>query len=146
MGGIHHYLVICRFIVKRWCFARGTDFQNRDFPPESRKHRPRLTHFKISGEFSLISQLLNFTWAYAGLLAWLFVGSTHSFDLVQNYYNYRPQTKLREGYVFTGVCDSVHSGGGGWYPRMPCRSHDQPALYKQLHCWWVSVGEEAAYR
>ena len=24
---------------------------------------------------------------------------------------YRPQTKLREGYVFTGVCDSVHGGG-----------------------------------
>ena len=36
---------------------------------------------------------------------------------------YRPQTKLREGYVFTGVCDSVHSGGmrgcwgGGWLRR-----------------------------
>ena len=27
-------------------------------------------------------------------------------------YYYRPQTKLREGYVFTGVCDSVHGGGG----------------------------------
>ena len=26
---------------------------------------------------------------------------------------YRPQTKLREGNVFTGVCDSVH-GGGAW--------------------------------
>ena len=25
--------------------------------------------------------------------------------------NYRPLTKLREGYVFTGVCDSVHRGG-----------------------------------
>ena len=24
---------------------------------------------------------------------------------------YRPQTKLREGNVFTGVCDSVHMGG-----------------------------------
>ena len=24
--------------------------------------------------------------------------------------NYRPQTKLREGYVFTAVCDSVHRG------------------------------------
>ena len=23
---------------------------------------------------------------------------------------YRPQTKLREGYVFTGVCDFVHRG------------------------------------
>ena len=25
---------------------------------------------------------------------------------------YRPQTKLREGYVFTPVCDSVYRGGG----------------------------------
>ena len=33
-------------------------------------------------------------------------------------YFYRPQTKLREGNVFTGVCDSVHGGclvpGGVW--------------------------------
>ena len=47
--------------------------------------------------------------------------------------NYRPQTKLREGYVFTGVCDSVHREGDGIpaclaglqgegvYPSMPCR-------------------------
>ena len=26
---------------------------------------------------------------------------------------YRPQAKLREGNVFTGVCDSVHGGGAG---------------------------------
>ena len=26
--------------------------------------------------------------------------------------SYRPQTKLREGYVFTAVYDSVHKGGG----------------------------------
>ena len=26
-------------------------------------------------------------------------------------YYYRPQTKLREGYVFTGICDSVNRGG-----------------------------------
>ena len=32
---------------------------------------------------------------------------------------YRPQTKLREGYVFTSVCDSV-KGGGAVYPIMPC--------------------------
>ena len=50
-------------------------------------------------------------------------------------FNYRPQTKLREGYVFTGVCHSVNRGGlcipvclaglvnrGGVYPSMPCRS------------------------
>ena len=29
-------------------------------------------------------------------------------------YIYRPLTKFREGYVFTGVCDSVHRGGGAW--------------------------------
>ena len=28
------------------------------------------------------------------------------------HYFYRPQTKLREGYVFTAVCDSIHGGGG----------------------------------
>ena len=28
-------------------------------------------------------------------------------------YLYRPQTKLREGIVFTPVCDSVHRGGAG---------------------------------
>ena len=33
---------------------------------------------------------------------------------------YRSQMKLREGYAFTGVCDSVHGGGGG-YPSMHCR-------------------------
>ena len=50
--------------------------------------------------------------------------------------------------IFSEACvkNSVRSGSGGGYPRMPCRSHDQPAVYKQLHCWWVSVGEEAAYR
>ena len=53
-----------------------------------------------------------------------------------------PATKLGQGYIFTGVCDSVHRGvcaipaciaggvpaclaaglgGGEWYPSMPCR-------------------------
>ena len=34
-----------------------------------------------------------------------------------------PATKLGQGYIFTGVCDSVHGGGGGWgwYPSMHCR-------------------------
>ena len=55
-------------------------------------------------------------------------------------HSYRPQMKLEQGYVFTRVCDSVHSGGGGiqaciaggipaclaaglqgGYPSMPCR-------------------------
>ena len=48
--------------------------------------------------------------------------------------NYRPQTKLREGYVFTGVCDSVNGGVG-----IP--SCLAPPLYKQLQLvvglsWW----------
>ena len=30
--------------------------------------------------------------------------------------HYRPQTKVREGYVFTRGCDSVHRGGGGGIP------------------------------
>ena len=30
--------------------------------------------------------------------------------LFQGCARYRPQTKLREGYVFTGVCDSVNRG------------------------------------
>ena len=47
--------------------------------------------------------------------------------------------------IFSEACVK-NSVRGGWYPSMPCRSHDQPAVYKQLHCWWVSVGEEAAYR
>ena len=45
--------------------------------------------------------------------------------------------------MFLQVCVILFTGRV--YPMMPCRSHDQP-LYKQLHCWWVSVGEEAAYR
>ena len=32
-------------------------------------------------------------------------------------HDYRPQTKLREGYVFTGVCDSVNRQEV--YPIMP---------------------------
>ena len=31
-------------------------------------------------------------------------------------YFYHPLTKLREGYDFTGVCDSVHRGGGWGVP------------------------------
>ena len=39
---------------------------------------------------------------------------------------YRPQTKLREGIVFTPVCDSVH-GGGGVYPSMQWAGGVHPA-------------------
>ena len=52
--------------------------------------------------------------------------------------NERPVHILLEGILLSEVCvkNSVH-GGGGRYPSMPCRSHDQPVVYKQLHCWWV---------
>ena len=40
---------------------------------------------------------------------------------------YRQQTKLREGNVFTPVCDSVH--GGGVYPSMHQRSHNALARH-----------------
>ena len=40
---------------------------------------------------------------------------------------YHPQMKLWEGYVFTGVCDSVH-GGGVCIPACTWAT-----LYKQLH-------------
>ena len=39
-----------------------------------------------------------------------------------------PATKLRQGNVFTPVCDSVHMGGGGLCPNMHHRSHDRGAL------------------
>ena len=33
----------------------------------------------------------------------------HRYDQITHFY--RPQTKLREGHVFTGVCDSVNGRG-----------------------------------
>ena len=36
----------------------------------------------------------------------------HSNPTCCNYIQYRPQRKLREGNIFTPVCDSVHMGGG----------------------------------
>ena len=38
------------------------------------------------------------------------IGS-HGYSTLYDANYYRPLTKLREGYIFTGVCDSVHSGG-----------------------------------
>ena len=40
-------------------------------------------------------------------------------NLILSAIHYRPQTKLREGNVCTGVCDSVHRGGvsaPSWVP------------------------------
>ena len=41
---------------------------------------------------------------------------------------------------------SVCPKEGGLYPSMPCRSHDQQAVYMQLYCYWLSVSVETAYR
>ena len=39
-----------------------------------------------------------------------------------------PATKLGQGYIFTGVCDSVHGGGGGCGGGIPaCIAGDIPA-------------------
>ena len=39
-----------------------------------------------------------------------------------------PATKLGQGYIFTGVCDSVHGGGGGSGGGIPaCIAGDIPA-------------------
>ena len=67
-----------------------------------------------------------------------------------------PATKLGQGYIFTGVCDSVHKGGGGgipaciaggipaclaaglgggWYPSMPCRSPGPHPRGKLMGIW-----------
>ena len=44
--------------------------------------------------------------------------------------SYRPQTKLREGYVFTGICDSVHRGGSTWAGAPPAGT--PPGRYTPL--------------
>ena len=41
-------------------------------------------------------------------------------------YFHRPQTKLREGDVFTPVCDSVHRGS----------MHDRGACMAGEYVWW----------
>ena len=41
-------------------------------------------------------------------------------------YFYRPQTKLREGNVFTPICDSVHGGGVGLYPSIQWAGGEHP--------------------
>ena len=65
---------------------------------------------------------------------------------VSNYY--RPQTKLREGNVFTGVCDSVRGGvclpvprgvsapGGGPGPRGVCSCGEGGCLLWEGVCSW----------
>ena len=46
------------------------------------------------------------------------------------YFSHR--TSLGQGYVFTGVCDSVHSGGSTW-PGTPPRDQVHPTPRDQVH-------------
>ena len=53
--------------------------------------------------------------------------------------NYHQQTKLREGFVFRSVCDSIHSGGGRWvtcvphtHPRQVPWAHTPPGMHDLL--------------
>ena len=48
-------------------------------------------------------------------------------DLLSLTHCYRPQTKLREGNVFTPVCHSVHGG----LPVDSAMGHADPYLYRQ---------------
>ena len=45
----------------------------------------------------------------------LYIGANES-DIVFRRFNYRPQRSCGQGYVFTGVCDSVHRGGSAENP------------------------------
>ena len=40
-------------------------------------------------------------------------------NLTLTYMFLPPATKLGQGYIFTGVCDSVHRGGGSWSGGVP---------------------------
>ena len=41
---------------------------------------------------------------------------------------YRPQTKFKQGNIFTSICHSIHRGED-WLPSMHHRSHDQGDLH-----------------
>ena len=52
-----------------------------------------------------------------------------------------PTTKLGQGYIFTRVCDSVHSGVGWypsihsrWYPSVPCSRSLGGRWYPSMSC------------
>ena len=63
-------------------------------------------------------------------------------EVILNFY--RPQTKLREGNVFTPVCDSVHSGGEGaglgeggvCMVKGVCVRNGGAVCGKRGHAWW----------
>ena len=58
----------------------------------------------------LINKLILFTQHYDSLVCHNY-WHWGLFHIEKVWCYYRPQTKLREGNVFTGVCDSVHRGG-----------------------------------
>ena len=67
----------------------------------------------------------------------------HCIERYASYWNafLPPANEVCKGYVFTCVCHSVH--GGGWYPSMHHRSHDQTieaaALVISLSWWQDSI-------
>ena len=73
---------------------------------------------------------------------WLtFLITAHTSDHCRLFQSFLPPaTKLGQGYVFTCVCDSVHSGGCypsmhcRWYPSMPCSRSG--GCYPSMHCKW----------
>ena len=62
--------------------------------------------------------------------------NVNNFTIPVNVYNYRPQTKLWEGNVFTPVCDSVHGHvwqrGSVWQGGL----HGGWVCVWQGHVWW----------
>ena len=58
---------------------------------------------------------------------------------------YRPQTKLWEGYVFTGVCDSGHGGSAPLHAGIPPPWQGRPPLCSA--CWEIrsTSGRYASY-
>ena len=58
-----------------------------------------------------------------------------------------PATKLGQGYIFTGVCDSVHGGGGSAsvHAGIPSPRHQAPSLHSA--CWEIrsTCGWYASY-
>ena len=58
----------------------------------------------------------------------------HSNPTCCNYIHYRAQTKLREGNIFTPVCDCVHGGGGFSVHRICQGSLSRGGLFLGVLC------------
>ena len=76
----------------------------------------------------------------------------NSSNLINSKYDqnfYHPQTKLREGYVFTPVCDSIHGGAGvadtPLLGRPPVGRHSHPPAWADNPPGWSISGRYASY-